>query len=183
MSRIRITSSVIAMSALVAIGTVGAPMAFAAPGVHGGSDSSAMPPLVAPKIIWTLALYGTPVVKTVVGTGSEVGAETLFAAKLHDAKGNPMGSVEGVVITSDMLAGPGESVLRHRSQTYMLPGGEIEAEGSSYYAVTQDQMLVNHPTTVPIVGGTGKYIGASGEITITHYADGSYRHFIKLVRS
>ena len=182
MSRTKATTSVLAMAALLALGTTVAPAALAAPGVHRASDSVSTPPLVTPKIIWSLAVFGTPVVKTVAGVGSEVGSETLFAAKLHDAKGRPMGSVEGVVVTSDTLAGPGEEVLRHRSQTYMLPGGEIEAEGSSYYAVTQDQMLVNHPTTVAIVGGTGKYIGASGEITITHYADGSYRHFIKLVR-
>jgi hypothetical protein len=176
----RCISIVACVSTLLALGVLVAPQSIAAPSSRPFANT--LTP-ATPKVIWKLLAYNeAPIVRTVLGKNSEVGSEMLWGAKLTDAKGKHLGVVEGVVITEDTLAGTGEDVLRHRSQTYMLSGGQLEAEGSSYYPVNQERMQLNKPSTIAIVGGTGKFIGAGGQVTTTRMPDGRYKHLIELVR-
>lgn len=65
---------------------------------------------------------------------------------------------------------------------YDLPGGQINVQGVSYY-LDQDQVLPeNEAITRAIVGGTGDYLGISGEVTTTRNADDSYTHVLSFFR-
>ena len=54
--------------------------------------------------------------------------------------------------------------------------------GTSIYAAqgTTNFRNDNAPVTIAVVGGTGKYRSAKGEVVTTKRADGSYRHVIIL---
>jgi hypothetical protein len=43
-------------------------------------------------------------------------------------------------------------------------------------------MPVERPPTIAIIGGTGKYIGASGEVETRKDADGTFRYIFKLLK-
>lgn len=51
----------------------------------------------------------------------------------------------------------------------------------SLYPAPDPEPRPNAPVVIAVIGGTGAYIGASGEVTTTRQADGSYRQVITLV--
>jgi hypothetical protein len=65
---------------------------------------------------------------------------------------------------------------------FAFNGGQIVALGTSIYAAqgTTNFRNDNAPVTIAVVGGTGKYRSAKGEVVTTKRADGSYRHVIIL---
>ena len=183
MPRAWITTPVIALSALLTIGIVAAPAVVAAPESSSSSTTANIEKFPSPKIIWKLTLIqGKPVIKNITNPSAPNGSLELFGAKLTDQAGKAEGFLEGSIMTVDVLAGPTEHVLRKRSLTFILPGGEIQAEGASYYPLNEQEILANHPTRIAIVGGTGKYVGASGQVQTVHRGDGTYRQTIELVR-
>lgn len=60
-------------------------------------------------------------------------------------------------------------------------GSTIVAEGRSAYTATAIEMENNVPRLRAIVGGTGEYIGARGQISTVRNEDGSYDHSIELI--
>ena len=183
MTRAWITSPVVALSALLTIGVVTAPTVVAAPESPSSSATATINKFPSPKIIWTLTLIqGKPVIKNITNPSAPNGSLELFGAKLSDQAGKASGFLEGSIMTVDVLAGPTEHVLRKRSLTFMLPGGLIQAEGASYYPLNEQEILANHPTRIAIVGGTGKFVGASGQVVTVHRGDGTYTQTLELVR-
>ena len=173
----------VALSALLTIGVATAPAALAAPITPSSSKMANTAAFPSPKIIWKLTLIqGKPVIKNITNPSAPNGSLELFGAKLTDQAGKAAGFLEGSIMTVDVLAGPTEHVLRKRSLTFILPGGEIQAEGASYYPLNEQEILANHPTRIAIVGGTGKYVGASGQVQTVHLGDGTYTQTIELVR-
>ena len=66
------------------------------------------------------------------------------------------------------------------SAVFDLEDGQISIEGVSYYAPDAGPQM-SQPEVRAVVGGTGAYIGARGEVTTTRNADGSYTHVIRLL--
>jgi len=183
MTRAWIAAPVVALSTLLTIGVASAPAVLAAPNTPSSNKMANTATFPSPKIIWKLTLtQGKPVIKNITNPSASNGSLELFGAKLTDQAGKASGFLEGSIMTVDVLAGPTEHVLRKRSLTFMLPGGEIQAEGSSYYPLNEQEILANHPTRIAIVGGTGKYVGASGQVQTVHRGDGTYTQTIELVR-
>ena len=60
-------------------------------------------------------------------------------------------------------------------------GSTIIVEGRSAYTDVDTEMVKNVPRLRAVVGGTGDYIGARGQISTVRNDDNSYDHSIELV--
>ena len=183
MPRTWITTPLATVSALLTIGVIAAPTVVAAPNPSSSRTTATIATFPSPKVIWKLTLIqGKPVIKNIANPSAPDVSLELFGAKLSDQSGKAVGVIEGSITTVDVLAGATEEVLRKRSLTFILAGGEIQAEGASYYPRSAQEMDANHVTRIAIVGGTGKYVGASGQVATVHRGDGTYTQTIELVR-
>ena len=92
------------------------------------------------------------------------------------------GVMHGILITIDIA--DGEDVFEDRSgQIHVDLGGgnSIAIAGRSVYGDNSPEMAVDAPQLRAVVGGTGDYIGATGQVTTTRNADGSYEHLFELL--
>ena len=119
-----------------------------------------------------------------VDTTSGRGDFTLFKASLS-RKGNPFGSLTGKIEGFDIVTGIDDIELRFRTLIFQLPKGQLVAQGASPYAIGPDfvPLNVNEPVVIAVTGGTGAYIGATGEVRTTRRADGTYRQVITLLKN
>jgi hypothetical protein len=61
-------------------------------------------------------------------------------------------------------------------------GNTIVVGGKSVYPHTDKaEIIINQPQLRAIIGGTGSFIGARGQIITTRNDDGTYQHLIELV--
>jgi hypothetical protein len=108
---------------------------------------------------------------------------TLFEASLS-RESKPFGSLTGTIETFDIVTGRDDLEVRLRTLIFELPKGQLVAQGSSTYTTGPDfvPLNVNDPVVIAITGGTGAYIGATGEVRTTRRADGTYRQVITLLQ-
>lgn len=139
---------------------------------------------VTKKATYTLVLLqAQPTIKTWNVEDSIPGAiESIFGAKLTNTKGKNAGYLTGSIVTDDILdiGDPGE--YRHRNLTFTLPGGQILAKGNSFYPLDQVQLKFDESAVIAVIGGTGKYLGARGEVKTIRKANGTYRHEFTLLK-
>lgn len=112
----------------------------------------------------------------------ETGHSFAFQADLSNRAGKHAGVVAGVVLTVDTALDGVRDESRHRNLTFRLKGGQLIAQGLSFYPAATSELAAKRPVVIAIVGGTGKYIGARGEVETTRRSNGTYRHVITLVR-
>jgi hypothetical protein len=164
----------IALTALIAVPTGFAPVASAR--VNAVEANAKRP------VIKTITLIqAKPVLKTVTEPGEPPGTLVVFGAELRNTKGVKQGYLAGTLLTVDILGGAVADELRERSLNFELPAGTILARGISYYPLGDRELRPGKPVVIAVIGGTGAYIGASGEVTTTRLADGTYRQVITLV--
>lgn len=113
--------------------------------------------------------------------GSGAGDATFYKANLKRGPRN-FGTLSGRITTYDIADGEADFEVRLRQLVFDLPRGQIVAMGSSTYATGPDfvPLEVGASTTIAIVGGTGDYFGATGELVTTRNTDGTYRQVIRL---
>ena len=127
-------------------------------------------------------LSDVPTSTTIPGpAGAPVGTVHHHEAVLRSSKGKAVGTFHGVVTTVDMSAG---DVIesRMRNVVFYLKDGQIVASGMGLYPTTEKYLSVQVPHRIAIVGGTGKYLGARGEVTTTRSVEGTYRHVLTLLK-
>ncbi|NBV64149.1 MAG: hypothetical protein EBR71_06720 [Planctomycetes bacterium] len=116
--------------------------------------------------------------------GESNGDTTDFEAVLL-RDGAPVGVIVGDAVTMHEPGdGVGSDTQRKRLYTAVLcfdDGSQITALGVSRYHNPGIEMTPGEPQTRPIVGGTGIYLGARGQITTTRNADGTYTQLIELL--
>ena len=56
----------------------------------------------------------------------------------------------------------------------------IQLQGVGLYPITGSTLKTEAILQRAVIGGTGKYAGASGTVTSTHLTDGSWRHAFNL---
>src|SRR5205823_4312585 len=66
--------------------------------------------------------------------------------------------------------------------TFTNPQDQIVAVGATDYPPTAGEFDPNQSVARAILGGTGKYMGARGQLTSTRNADGSYKQVFTLVK-
>jgi hypothetical protein len=90
--------------------------------------------------------------------------------------------MSGIIITVDIPESDGE--FFDRVGNIALDFGGIDTlvvGGRSVYAIGDGEMVVDAPQVRAITGGTGRFIGARGQITTTRRDAGHYDHKIELV--
>ena len=115
--------------------------------------------------------------------GTTVGDSLFYEAKIAGERGEH-GLLTGYLVTAD-VADPETGDLdadRIGQLSYDLgDGNSLLAAGESVYRADNVEMTANLPQVRVVVGGTGSYIGARGQVTTTKNADGSYRHEFVLI--
>lgn len=117
-----------------------------------------------------------------VGTdGASHGDLMAFEATFTTEDGGS-GILSGILITVDIPEGDG--VFFDRIGNIALDFGGVDSlvvGGHSTYAAGVGEMAVDLPQVRAIIGGTGRFIGARGQMTTTRRVAGHYDHTIELV--
>jgi hypothetical protein len=183
MSRTRITAPLLALSGLIALSGAIAPAASAAGAGSTSTHSATSAHTLVKKVVQRITLLqGKPTIKSGTTTENGLGKIAFYAAALSDKDGTRIGLLTGTIQAIDVDTDQVQGEARERSLTFTLPGGQILARGVSYYPAAGLEIAANKPVTIAVIGGTGTYIGASGQVTTTRLADGTYRQVIALVR-
>jgi hypothetical protein len=116
-----------------------------------------------------------------VDTVVKQGFLTFFEAGLTTTSGADGGVLSGSILKVDVSEDLKEFEVRQRTLTFDTPDGQIQAAGLSNYPLTERELAKVEPHVIAVVGGTGKYLGAMGEVKTTRLADGSYEHVFTFV--
>ncbi len=119
--------------------------------------------------------------------GVSDGSITVFESLLKDDKGNVVGRLNGKLISHSLHTEIADldSVHEDRFRTIIFEfegEGTIVIDGVSHYPTGKPIMALNDPRDSAITGGTGKYIGARGEVTSTRISENQYEHRFHLIR-
>jgi hypothetical protein len=118
--------------------------------------------------------------------GKSPGDAYYFSAPLHSSRGGPVtGEVFGskTLIKVAAQANP-NSEKRATLLVFTFGDGQdqIIAFGAVDYPPTAAEFNAGQPVERAILGGTGKHMGARGQLTSTRNTDGSYKQAFTLVR-
>ena len=118
--------------------------------------------------------------------GNSLGDIYHFSAPLHSERGGP---VTGEVIGSKTLvkmATDADPNLERRATllffTFADRKDQIIAFGVADYTPSAPEFDAGQSVVRPVLGGTGKYMGARGQVTTTRSADGSYTQVFTLLK-
>ena len=112
----------------------------------------------------------------------QLGSVLYFESKLRNKSGDEVGMLSGHITVTDVTPYSAYNKTRYRELVFQLPEGQIVALGAADY----DQKMLtrfdddNAPVTIAVVGGTGKYRSARGEVVTSRPGFGNYRHVITL---
>jgi hypothetical protein len=118
--------------------------------------------------------------------GNSPGDAYYFSAPLHSSPGGPVtGEVFGskTLVKLAGLANP-NSEKRATLLLFTFSGGQdqIIAFGAIDYPPTAAEFDPGQPVVRPILGGTGRYMGARGQLTSTRNKNGSYTQVFTLLK-
>jgi hypothetical protein len=118
--------------------------------------------------------------------GNSLGDVYHFSAALHSERGGPVtgeliGSKTPVKLPTD--ASPNQE-RRATLMSFTFADGkdQIIAFGAADYSPSTPEFEADRPVVRPVLGGTGKYMGARGQVTSTRNADGSYTQVFTLLK-
>lgn len=153
---------------------VGASVALAVPLALAAPAASAAPRQ------WDLVLMqdAPTIVDSVVIDGNL--QERTFEAVLRDGNGRKVGMLYGSHRDFDAKERPGLDV-RYRTLVFEFADGQIVAEGVSKYKTDGPFLTPGKRTTIAITGGTGAYIGVTGEVKTVHLGKGVHRQMLDFV--
>ena len=160
--------------------------AVAATALAAGAVIPLAPMAVAAPSVTTIVLtQSVPVLVHDEGSDAQSarGDVTFFESKLTKA-GKSFGTLSGVIEAHDVVADGANLETRLRTLVFELPKGQIVATGASTYVTGPDfvPLKAGNRVVIAITGGTGAYLGASGELVTTRNADGTYRQVLRLIR-
>ncbi len=135
------------------------------------------------KQIFTIT-QGKPEINHVdVGTtGMSVGDSYVFEASFTTKDGK-MGRIYGVNTIISTPTGPNDPFI-DRMSLIVLDFGKsdtIIVSGKAVHGTYQSEIKDNEPNLRAVIGGTGRFIGARGQMSITRNPSGSYEHEIQLL--
>lgn len=145
-----------------------------------------MPLAGADKQTHTLVLnQDPPSLRPVDGGSSGVSVgDTLFYEAHITGEHGENGMMTGVLMTAD-VANPETGDLdadRLGQLSFDLGGGNtLLAIGETVYRADNVEISANMPQLRAVVGGTGSFMGARGQVMTTRNPDGSYRHEFTLI--
>ena len=163
---------------LMGLAAVFASASFTACGAHSSSPSTETFTVYSDAPKMSLLDLGAP--------GNSLGDVYHFSAGLHSERGGP---VTGELVGSKTLvklptdANP-NTERRATLMFFTFAGGkdQIIAFGAADYLPSTPEFETGKSAVRPVLGGTGKYIGARGQVTSTRNADGSYTQVFTLLK-
>jgi hypothetical protein len=117
--------------------------------------------------------------------GNSPGDVYYFSAPLHSSPGSP---VIGEVFGSKTLVNPttANPNMEQRATLLIFDFGnrqdQIVVMGVLDYPPTAGEFNAGQPVVRAILGGTGKYMGARGQLASTRNTDGSYKQVFTLLK-
>lgn len=93
------------------------------------------------------------------------------------------GTLSGIQLTVDIPEGA-DAVFEDRIGNMVFDFGAndtIMVGGKTEYAMRESEMRVGKRQIRAVIGGTGAYIGARGQVTTSRNADGTYTHVFELL--
>jgi len=105
-----------------------------------------------------------------------------FDAPIRSERGHT-GTLRGILFTV-MLPGEGRPHEGRIGQLYfdLGNGNSLVVTGGTTYLGQNTEMTPNAPQVRAVIGGTGEYIGARGQVTTTRRPDRTYEHSFELVK-
>lgn len=113
--------------------------------------------------------------------GSSHGDMLAFQAAVTADTG-AKGNMFGLLVTIDIAEG--EDAFEDRTGQIYVDfgnGNSLVVAGRSVYKDNAKEMEASTPQLRAVIGGTGDYIGSTGQMTTTRNADGSYDHLVELI--
>ena len=110
-------------------------------------------------------------------------ADMLAFEASFTAEDGAKGIISGLITTVDIAVGA-DDTFHDRIANIVLDFGGIDTlvvGGKSIYVVGNREMNVDAPQVRAITGGTGRFVGARGQITTSRRDAGHYEHKIELV--
>ena len=118
--------------------------------------------------------------------GNILGDVYHFSAPLHSERGGPVtGEVIGSKTLVKMATDANPNPKRRATLlffTFADRKDQIIAFGAADYSPSAPEFDAGEPVVRPVLGGTGKYMGARGQVTSTQDADGSYTQVFTLLK-
>ena len=113
--------------------------------------------------------------------GHKLGDTRVVSLPTRDEAG-AAGRLDSFLITTGIDApGPGDEVrIGHLVFSFANQDDQIYVGGTAVYPAKGSTIKVASSVARPILGGSGKYAGASGWCETEHLADGSWRHTLHL---
>lgn len=171
------------MKPVVRSGTMGLAVLFALALLSVGDAES------APPSTETLTIYEDAPQMSQLDLGEKgnsPGDAYHFFASLRARPGGPVtgevfGSKTLIKLTKDSKADAEKrgTVLFF---TFGNDQDQIVVFGISDYSASAGEFAADKPVVRPILGGTGKYIGARGQLTSTRNSDGTYKQVFTLLK-
>lgn len=143
----------------------------------------------APVARRALAVHHGPVDVALADPGSDghqLGDLRVTSVETTNAAGRPMGRLDATLTTTAIdTPGPGDEI---RIGTLVFSFGDRNAsqvvvQGSAHYPGQGSTIAAGDSTVRPIVGGSGRFAGLSGNAVTEHLDDGTWVHYLSFHRS
>ena len=163
---------------ILAAATMSASVLIIACGAHSNNSSTETFTIYqdAPKM--SLLDLGAP--------GNSLGDVYHFSAALHSERGGPVtGEVVGSKTLVKLPTDANPNMERRATLmffTFAEGKDQIIAFGAAEYSPSVPEFDADKPVVRPVLGGTGKYMGARGQVTSTRSSDGSYTQVFTLLK-
>lgn len=113
--------------------------------------------------------------------GKTLGDLLFFEAPIVDDDGNT-GEVIGSLATADLPEPAGEPIEdRLANLVFDFGDDSLVVLGATEYPAEQSEMKASQPQVRAVVGGTGRFLGARGEVVTERQEDGTYVHTFTLL--
>ena len=118
--------------------------------------------------------------------GNSLGDVYHFSAALHSERGGPVtGELVGSKTLVKMSTDADPNTERRATLmffTFAEGKDQIIAFGAADYSPTIPEFEAGQSVVRPVLGGTGKYVGARGQVTTTRNNDGLYTQVFTLLK-
>jgi len=119
-----------------------------------------------------------------LGAKGQSHGDVLTFEATFTADNGKKGVISGMVMTVDVPSGAHDPYHDRIENIVLEFGGQdtLVVLGKTKYPDGKGELNPDFPVVRAITGGTGRYIGSSGQMSTIRRSDGTYEHVVTLVR-